>query len=226
MPTVSQALTYASAASNTTGTTTASFTPLVGDILVVSTVAEGVMTTTAPTSTGLTFTSQTLDATASTCSTQQWTAPVGTGGARTVTMGALGGAGWHSAICWVVTPSVAGTLSVGANKVDTRGSGAPSATLTALGSNSVICWSNGDFAAVSPATNAYRSSAVEDFKHDKSPTFYVADYAHQAVSATGAQTIGLTAPAGQTFKIVGVEIIETGGAAASLPDLVMAPIRR
>lgn len=203
--------TYASTAANTTGTTTASFTPTINDILVVIGISEGTNTWTAPTSTGLTFTSRVTDNTASSSSTQLWTAPVTAAGARTVTMGAVTAlAAWHSAVCFVVS---GGTLAATPATMDTRGTGAPTATITTVGTNSLVIWSNADFAAVAPTTRTYRSSATEAFIHDKSPSNYVGYFASQPAASAGAQTCGLTAPVGQTFKLVGIEIQGTAGGA-------------
>lgn len=212
VPSLPFIFTYASVAADMLGTTTASFSPNANDIAVVICVSEGAQAWTAPTSTGLTFTSRVSDNTASTCSTQLWTAPIAAGGARTVTFGACTSlSAWHSAVCFIVRD---GTLAATPATVDTRGTGAPTATLTTVGVNSLLLWSNGDFAAVAPGTPAYRSGAVQKFLHDKTTANYAAYYAAQTAGPTGATTVGQTAPTGQTYKIVGVEV---QGTAANTP---------
>ncbi len=207
---IAQTFTASSAgASNTTGFTTPSFTPTAGDVLVVFCIAEGNTTWTTPTSAGLTFSPRVTDNTASTCSTQMWTAPVPLGQdvSRTVAMGACGTANRHSAVCFRVSN---GALAATPATMDVRGSGAPTGTLTTVGTGSLLLWSDGDFAAVAPGTPAYRSGAVQDFIDNQSGvTAYVGYYAHQTTGAPGAQTVGQTAPAGQTFKLVGIEVLDS-----------------
>jgi hypothetical protein len=91
-----------------------------------------------------------------------------------------------------------------------------------------VTWVNGDWAAVSPSSAAYRSSATQDGLHDKSGTGnYVAYYATQPAASAGSQTMGLTAPTGQTWSLIGIEIQDPlGGGTPAIPPLLIMQTRR
>jgi hypothetical protein len=53
---------------------------------------------------------------------------------------------------------------------------------------------------------------IEEDVHDKSSaTNYVAYYASQSAASPGSQTFGLTSPTGQTWSMVGIEILDVPG---------------
>lgn len=196
-----------------------SFTPAVGDIVLVQNVAEdAIMTLTAPTATGLTFTQYAnLGTSGATTRVAGWYAKVATSQAYVISYGANAGrgAGWTSGVVkWytgadlAATPATHTLLSAGSQ---------PSDSITTVGTNSVVDWIGGDWAAVA-GTPAYRSSAVEDFKDQTgSGVHYCAYYAHQTAAVAGAQTYGMTAPSGQTSTLAGIEILDTGAGPAPSP---------
>jgi hypothetical protein len=215
VPTLSSSFNVNSAASNTTTLTTSSFTPVAGDVIVV----KGLMEDSArqlvtPTDTmGNTYTQRTVDATASHTWVSIWTAVAASTGSMTVSVGVSGaGAGWHSITveCWT---AAALAITPALNSPDT-GSGAPSSTVVTTQAASVVTWCCGDWAANSPGSRVYNSTSgipVEDGLHNVSPGTYVAYYAWQPAASAGSQTIGLTTPGGQTWTLLGIEVLDTGG---------------
>lgn len=194
-----------SAASGTTLVSPA-FTPQTGDIIVLKQVTEDASDTiSGPTNSGSTFsawTSRVTDATASRVGARISTATCTAGGtSSTVTANFSSSTRHHSLVVEVwQNAQLAGTPAT----CDTTGSGAPTATVTTVAANSVVSWCDGDWAAVTGAA-AYRSAAYQD-GIDQQGGLYCAYYAYQAAASAGAQTIGLTAPAGQTYTLLGIEI--------------------
>lgn len=195
--------------SSTTGSATLvtpSFTPDVGEIIVVKATGEGGGGggSGLPIGTGLTFTKHqeintgTLDAHA-----VIWSAVVGSSTAMTITVNNNTATNWSTVVeRWPVGTTL-GTvvLSSGA-----QGSGTPLATLTTTAANSTISWASADWFAVAPGSPVYRDSPVQEAIHDRSPSNYVAYYAYQAVPTAGATSFGLTSPGGQKWSAVGLEI--------------------
>lgn len=202
-------------AANTTTLTTTTFTPADGEIIVVKAVT-GDTTAVIGTASGgsLTYTSQANVTTSSKAAARIFTAPIGTSpGSMSVSLTFSGTASWHSMLVerWTgaqlaASPAVVQTTQAAGT--------APSATVTTVAANSVVSWAIGDWSAQSPASRAYRSSAVDEGVHDGSTTQYVAYYAYQAAATAGAQTIGLTAPT-MNPSIVGIEV-QAGAAAAAV----------
>jgi len=212
-----------SAASNTTALTTPSFTPASGEIIVVKRATEdsahaysGV-----PSGGSLTYTSRASDNSGSHCYVDIYTA-VGAGASMTVSSGALSTSAWHSMM--VERWSGAQLAATPATNSTKTGTGAPSATVITVASNSIVTSVNADWAAIAPTGRAYRSSANEDGLHDKSTGNYVAYFFYQTAAASGSQTIGLTAPTGETWSMLGIEIQDAGGV-TPLPELVMPQMR-
>lgn len=195
-----------STAANTTSLVSPSFTPSNGEVLVVKVIVGDRLTTfVTPTGGSQAYTSRGTTAISANCGVQVYTAVVsGSPGSMTITQGFGGASNWHSMVVerWG-SAQLAGTPAVNGTK---NGSGAPSATLTTTGTDSIVTWCCGDWNAIAPGTPAYRSSATQDGLHDKSTSFYVGYYAYQAAAAAGSQTIGLTAPTGQEWAMVGIEI--------------------
>lgn len=222
-PTLAQSVEVDSTASNTTSLVTSAITVTNGDVLVIKVAAESNATgITTPTGGSQTYTLRASDATASHCNVAIYTAVVsGSPGTVTVTVAFTSTPSWHSMVVERWTGAqLAGTPATNSTKV---GTGAPSTTLTTVAAGSVVTWVNGDWNATAPGTPAYRSSATQDGRHDKSTSFYVAYYATQAAASAGSQTMGLTAPTGQTWSLLGIEVQDAGGGApADVPPLVMA----
>jgi hypothetical protein len=198
----------ANAADNTT-LTTPSFTPAAGELLVVKAGNGDVRGTFAvnPTDTqDLEWTrQQSFFSGTNQSAAQVNTARVRTATAMTVSLAMSGSPYYHSMIVerWAwgglhpTTPSVA---------VPTTGTGAPSATVTTVGTESAITWVNADWVPANPSSRAYRSGATEDGLQYTAGIIAVY-YAWQRASVNGAQSIGLTAPGGQTWSMVGVELL-------------------
>jgi hypothetical protein len=73
-----------------------------------------------------------------------------------------------------------------------------------VAANSIVSWVNGDWSGNSGA-RAYRSSATEE-RYNFVSNQYTGYWATQQAAAAGAQTIGLTTPASQTWSLGGIEI--------------------
>jgi hypothetical protein len=204
-----------SPSSSTAGLTSPSFTPATGEIIVIKGGSEGQATAYgSPTATGggITWTKRVENLVSNTCYTVIWTGVVTSGGSSiTVGFGAISGtAGWHSMLVerWPTTAALAGTPATNL----TNGSGAPSGSVTTAANGSAVSWVNGDWNAVSPTSRAYRGSPTEEGIHDKSGTgSYVMEYAYQAAATAGAQTYGLTAPTGEKYSLLAIEIQDTSG---------------
>jgi hypothetical protein len=197
--------------------TSTSFTPVTGDIIVVKCVGEDSgITFNTPAGGGWTYTSQVSDTTASHVSSRIWTAPVTAGGtpqtvAETPTWGTFSNATmtvelWRGAQL-AVTPATC----------DTRGSGAPSATLATTAANSVVSWASGDWASVNGSGRAYNTTSATPAEdgYTFSAGNYTAYSAYQSAASAGTQTLGLTAPGGQTYTLAGVELQSSGSAGLS-----------
>lgn len=215
--TLAQSFLVVSAAADTSTLTTASFTPGIGDVIIVKAVSESVATSAAvPSDTsGNTYASRANDTTAAHCYTRISTSTVTVSAALTVSSTFSGSAGFHSMIVerWTGA-SLAGSPAINGTKT---GTGAPVSSITTTGANSVVSWLVGDFAAVSPASRTYNTTSatpVEDGIHDKSTGNYVAYYVHQPAASAASQTLGITAPTGQTWTLLGIEILATGGPAS------------
>jgi hypothetical protein len=215
MPTLAASFNVNSAAADTTALTTSSFTPATGDIIVVKGVVADNFAMAAPSDTqGNTYTQRALSSLGSNVWAAIWTATASSATSMTVSTGTVGAAQWHSTTVerWSGA-ALAGTPATNGTKT---GTGAPATTLTSTGTGSVVTWLNGDWAAVSPAGRTYNTTSAtptEDGIHDKSTGFYVAEYAWQAAASPGTQTFGLTAPTGETWTLLGIEILASGGPA-------------
>lgn len=208
--------TFVATNASATGTTTPAFTPTVAELIVVKMICEqSAVIGTAPTATGLTFTARSTSAVASNVWAGIWTAPAAAGTAYTVNYGASSGsAGSRSAVAerWTGV-----TLAATPATANTQGSGAPTTTLTTTAANSAVSWLNGDWSAIGGARTYNTTSAVpvEQLSDQASAgTRYVADHAYQLAPVTGAQTLGLTAPVGQKWTLLGIELPATAGIAA------------
>jgi hypothetical protein len=223
MPTLAGSFLVVSAASDTSTLTTSSFTPAAGDLIVVKTAAEiNGSTFATPTDTqGNTYTVWASD---STLGSHPFaglaTAVVGSGSSMTVSATNTSFPAFHSMVVeWWTTA----TLAVSPAVVDNRGSGSPSTTLTTTAAGSAVSWVNVDWNANSPTGRVYDSTSAtptEEGIHNKSTGNYVSYFAWQAAASAGSQTIGMTAPSGQVWTLVGIEILDASpvGPGAQDPD--------
>lgn len=204
-PVLAASFTVSAGAKDTSSLTTSSFAVGAGDVLVVKVASEGNTTVGGtPTSSGITFTLRASSSAANNCWVGLWTAVIAASASITVMSPWSGTGGFHSATTerW----SGAKLAATPATNATQTGTGAPSTTLTTAAANSVVTWANGDWAAIAPGTPAYRSSATQEALDDHSTADYVAYYAWQSAAAASSQTLGLTAPTGQTWTLIGVEV--------------------
>ena len=164
-------------------------------------------------------------------------------------------AGWTApataAVGWTLTQTRAGTAlkwgfdafrfsgsdGVGGSAVATAGSGGPSLNITTTGANSAVVVIVADWNAVDGTTRTWRTvngvapsagngQETVYFRNGSNYTVYAAYYSD--VGAAGVKTVGLSAPAGQIYSIVAIEILGTADAgvdatlAAVLPAVTAA----
>lgn len=195
-------------ATATTSLVSAPFTCTVGDVIVVKTVTGNmnVPTIGTPTMSGHTFTLRAAVNTSSKCDVDIWTTTITVAGEYVITQPFSGTAGPRSAVFerWA-NAVLAGSPAF----VQTTGSSVgPSATITTTGSNSVVSWALGDWAALAQGTIALRSGALLEGTAGGDTTTYTPYYAEQDAATAGSQTIGTTTPAGaQNWSIAGIEIL-------------------
>lgn len=103
--------------------------------------------------------------------------------------------------------SLAGSPATNAVK---NGAGLPSASITTVGTGSMLSWCSTDVGSIDPATRAYLLSATEDGLFDGHVGANSVQYfAYATVGAPGAYTIGMSSPGGQTWVMTGVEVLFT-----------------
>ena len=184
---------------------TVTFTPATGSVIVVKALTEDAASfpiAGMPSGGGRTFTRQVRDSTAGNCWAGIWTAPVNSGGTpQTVQLaGPAGGATyWMMAVEVWSGAQVAGSPAM----CDVRGTGVPLAAVTTTSDNSVVSWVNGDWYGTGGAVT-YRSSATQDAITQN--THYSGYSAYQAAPHQGSQPAGMTAPPGQAYVLLGIEI--------------------
>lgn len=134
----------------------------------------------------------------------------GSPGAMTITGAGTASASRHSMIVerWGNAKLAA---SPAVNAVVNDLSSAPAANITTAADNSALSWALSDALSNDPATRAYRLSGIEDGLWDghigSNGVFYSAFT--QNVGPAGTYTIGMTAPGGQRWAMVGIEIQES-----------------
>jgi len=215
---------YEAAWDTTTTPKTVTPTTAAGDILAVFGGVEDfdLATLNTPTGNSLTYTQQQAVAVSGNwCAAHIWTAP-----------DATGGAGWTLSDTRTAGVAVwgfnclrfSGSDGVGASaKANTTG--APSLNITTQADNSAIVVGVFDWNAVDGASRTWRTvngitPAAGDgektyFTNGVNYTVYGAYYSD--AGAAGVKTVGLSAPTGQEYSIVAVEIKGTAGGAAAAP---------
>lgn len=186
---------------------TPSFTPDAGEIIVVKATGEfgGGGGSSLPVGTGLTFTKhQEINPGSQDAHAAIWSATVGgSPSSMTITVDNNAATNWSTVVERWPAGTTLGTLVVSSGA---QGSGAPLTNITTTAANSTISWASADWNAVAPGTPTYRDGPVQEAIHDRSPSNYVAYYAYQAAPTAGAQSFGMTSPAGQKWSAVGIEI--------------------
>lgn len=199
---------------NTTATpkSTASVSWLAGDVIVAMGGTEGGTTLTVPTATGLTFTSQVLNAAASTCGTRIATAIAGSSGSSAVTMTNTSG-NWGFAV-WVWRGSD-GVGSNGEQHTTTH-------TRSVVPTDTHSAWMFGvfDFSAAA-ATNTQTPTVTnigEKAIENAAYTAYVGDIVDQASAASTAYGLSAGGTTG-VLSIAVIEVLGTTGGGVSVKQL-------
>lgn len=193
----------ASGASKSVSVTTA-----VGDVLVVIGMCpDQVVTMGTPSGGSLTYTLQQEVNVANYTRVAMWTATATAATTFNVTI-TRGG----SDFMWGMTVlRFSGVSAVGASTKTNVASGAPSLALTTTQANSAIVVANSDWVPVDGSSRTWRtpsgSTAISErsYAHDPSNYTVYAGY-HSDAGATGSKTVGLTAPSGQKYSIVALEL--------------------
>lgn len=193
-------------ANNTTTTTTPSFTPNAGEVIVVKAFDADYNSPNVASVVGGSLTYATKIHYQATSKAEAWVfvAEVGASspGAMTVSASWAGTTGRHGIIVerWD-SGLVKGVPKQGS---PVTGSGAPSATITPDSANSILTWLDVDWNATS-GTATYRSSATQT--QTSSMTTVRVYAAYQNSTGTGAQTVGLSAPSGQAWSLGCIELL-------------------
>lgn len=195
------------------------WTPTAGNILVAFAMSEDAGTTISI-SGGPTWTLAQSHTVASNCTCYVWTATAGSG-SITPTFSPAGSNG--NQVFGANVLEFSGSDGVGAsNKAQTTGG--PSLGLTTLGDNSAIVVASSDYLAVDGTSRTWRTVnsvtptsgnglEVTYFRSAANYTVYGAYYSD--AGAAGAKTVGLSAPTGQQYSIIAVEVKGTGATATA-----------
>lgn len=216
----------------TTPKSTTSFDDLVGDILVsLGGAAGGEQTAVIPTLTGETFTGlESVGTALATARADGRVATVASAGTGDVVSEAASGTTVKFGANVLTFRDSDG---VGAHSSVNGGSGAPSRTITTTQDNSAIAVISVDWNAVDGTTRTWRTVngitptvgnglELTYFRDSVAYTVYVAYYSDAGTA--GSKTVGLTAPVGQTYSVVAIEIKGTTAVSETPPpNLSMAP---
>lgn len=150
---------------------------------------------------------------------------VGTGGAITVTVDGEGtgsGAGNEQLVkCVVLTGAVTTPTNFGGANLN---SGLPSATVAGCLAGSFVFAASSDWSAGGLGTAGTAQTIVDE--HNVAGQVTLHTWRTTAVLAgAGSQTMNLTAPAGQDYNLVAVEVRDASPAASLPPIIVLAPRR-
>jgi len=194
--------------------TSASLSVLAGDIIVVKYASANgnvVITGGVPTASGLTFTQRVAYQVGNTSLSGCWifTAPVTTGGSVTVSLACTVGASGDARGLVVFEVWRNGQLApTPATQTGTGSGSTPSISITTTGANSVVTSVSGDWNA-DPGSRTYLSGATEDGDYF-SLTIAHCDSFWQPAATAGAQSVGMTAPTGQTWSTAALEVQAAG----------------
>lgn len=201
--------TYQTAFSATTPKTV-TVDALAGDVIVVKTTDSSNYVISAPTNTGtaLTWTLRQSVQVAAYASAYVWTSTVDT--PRTGMVITLTG---NTSGYWGALVEVWRGVAVGASSKANVSSGAPTLNVTTTAVDTAITILNTDYYPRDGATRSWRTGAgpaTETFYLYRSgrATWYSAF--HSAAGAVGVKTVGLSAPTGQKYSIIGLELVPTG----------------
>ncbi|HZC32640.1 MAG TPA: hypothetical protein VE640_05060, partial [Candidatus Bathyarchaeia archaeon] len=195
--------------------TTASFAVLKGDILVAWMSDEGYDTGSGNTSQALgiantgslsAWNQEQLVQVNLYCQMAMWTATATADGNVTVTFSHAGASIQHTGgRVWVFRDSD----GVGASAKTNVASGAPSLAITTNRDNSALCVGDADFLVASGYARAWRTGSgelVENTFQEDTGHYTVYGGHHRHAGLAGSNTVGLTAPGGQKYSIIAVEV--------------------
>lgn len=193
---------------------TASFNVLAGDVLAaIGITGDNVGVTLTIAGGSLTWTQQQAVAVNAYCWVAIWTATVDSDKAMTVTFTRSadpGGAIFYGGNVFTFR----GSDGVGASNKTNVASGAPTLNLLTTQANSVIVVANSDWTAADGASRTWRANAgaftEKTYFRDSSQYSNYAGY-HADSGAVTTYAVGLSAPTGQKYSIVAVEIKGTAG---------------
>lgn len=194
-----------------------------GDLLVVTAAAEDGQATLTLTATGLTWTKQQEVDVASYTVVQVWTATAGATQSYTLSLaesdGIFTGNFGMTATVW------RDHGGVGASSKTNVSSGAPSLGITTTSDNSAIVVANADWNALDGASRTWRTAnvAATETMYGRDSTTYgrYAAY-HTDAGTAGAKTVGLSAPSGQKYSIVALEVLGTTSSTIDLQPVGMS----
>ena len=212
---------------NLTSLVSTSFTPNVGELIVVkAATADAATTVGTPSASGFTLGTVTSrvnnGVSGSSTKTALFTASVTASAAGTITLTVAGSALPHMMVVerWS-SAQLAGSPVVANTTTDAT---SPWTTaITTAAANSVISYICADWAAVSTAGVAFSGDTATPTQEQTAINVsgqYSVYMLYQAAASAGSNTIGLSAPSGMTLNTAGIEIQDSGGvAAAPLPAL-------
>lgn len=190
---------------------TASVPWLAGDLITVwGWTSDNANTLSAVTATGLTMTNRLTSNVASRVKMYLWTTIAGSGSSSVF----ASTASFDGGIAVKVYRGT-GTLSLGTiSSLGSGTTGGPNVSYTITTVGSLVDGGWGDWNAIAGA-RTYRTTnlgtATEDNYFTSGTFATVASWHNAATTASGAQTIGLTAPSATAWLCAGIEIIESGG---------------
>jgi hypothetical protein len=200
------------------------------DRIVIGAIAETQLTWTAPSGGGFTYTAGPTLNPANYCSAAAWTMLATSGQTYSLTMGNNSGTSWWG---WNGL-RFSGSDGIG-QTASTNTTGAPSLSITTLHDNSAIAVFVGDWNATDGTSRTWRTvngtapTAGNGFERtyfrDASHYTTYAAYYPDAGTA-GAKTVGLSAPSGQQYTILAVEVRGSAAGAGATAPPILQRIRR
>lgn len=189
---------------------TTSVTVAAGDTIVVGVIGESQMALSTPTGGGLTYTLEESVSVSAYTVLSVWTAPCVSSQTFTISCGTDSGTSWFG----FNVLRFSGVSAVGASAKTNVASGAPSLVLTTTQTDSAIAVFNGDWQALDGTSRTWRTGAgaltERTYFRDSSHYTTYAGY-HANAGPAGGYTVGLSAPAGQKYSIIAVELKGSAG---------------
>lgn len=211
------------------GAKTVSVTVAAGDVLAIYGLTEdgGLYTLGTPSGGGLTYSLQQSVTVSSYCAVYVWTATAGSSQTFTLSITMSGGTAYWGYDCL----RFSGSDGVGNSSKTNVASGAPSLALTTAADNSAIVAGNGDWNAGDGSSRMWRTiNSITPTSGNGLETTYARDASYAAFygaywsdsGTAGSKTTGLSAPSGQKYAVVAVEIKGTAGGATVNGDASLA----